>query len=135
MAKKGRKTGHKKVHAGKYVHDERYAEGHHDLTPWVEVNSSRMRAIRYDYANDAIQVEWGNGNPGYIYREAGYEMFRRMIRSASKGRFINNHLNFLDYGVMSPDEQDAPSNPRRGAPMSGARRVVGTISQEDLYPS
>lgn len=125
MAKAAKKQGPKKIHAGQYVHDEAYAGGRHDCTPWVEVNSTRMAAIRYDYANDAIQVEWGNGNPGYVYLEAGYETFRRMVRSASKGKFINRVLNSYSYRPMDPDEQDAPSNPQRSVPMAGASKVSG----------
>jgi len=109
---------------GKLITENEYKGAEHDLTPWVEVNSSRMKAIRFDHATQAIHVEWGNGNPAYIYRDAGYETFRRMIRAASKGKFINRVLNGYSYGPMDTDEMDLPANPDRQVPLSGARNIV-----------
>lgn len=107
--------GRRKVHAGTYVHDEAYDIDQHDCGPWIEVNSSRVGAIRYDYQNRAVQVLW-MGKPdskGYIYLDVPYERFRSFIRSSSKGKFINSAMNSYEYRLMTPDELDAPSNDTR----------------------
>jgi hypothetical protein len=104
----------RKVHAGRYVHDAAYDEDRHDCGPWIEVNSSRVEAIRYDYLNNAVQVLWV-GRPrerGYVYLDVPYERFRSFIRSGSKGKYINSALNSYEYRPMTPEELDAPSNDR-----------------------
>lgn len=104
-----------KVHAGAFVHDEAFDEEAHDLGPWVETpKSSRVSAFRYDYLNRALQVTWrNNSNHGYIYLEVPHEEYRGMTRIASKGRFVNNHLNSYEYRLMTPDELQAASNSQR----------------------
>lgn len=104
-----------KVHAGKYIHDEVYKGGQHDLTEWMETpKSSRVSAFRYDHANNALQVTWRNStNHGYIYLEVPYESYRSFARAASKGRYVNSTLNGFDYRLMDPDEVQADSNPDR----------------------
>jgi KTSC domain len=114
----------RKVRIGKLVHEEEYAGGQHDFTPWVEVNSSRLQRARFDHQTGNIQIDWGNGNPGYVYREAGYETWRAFIRSASKGQFVNRRLNSLSYAPLDTDELDIPSNGDRTIPMSGARNLL-----------
>ena len=105
----------RKVHAGTYVHDEAYDSEQHDCGPWIEVVSSRVAAIRYDYQNRAVQVLW-QGKPetrGYIYLDVPYERFRSFVRASSKGKYINSAMNSYEYRVMTPDELDAPSNDAR----------------------
>jgi hypothetical protein len=106
-------TGDKKVHAGRYVHDEAYDEDQHDCGPWIEVNSTRVEAIRYDYQNRAVHVRWSRSNTPYIYLDVPYERFRSFIRASSKGKYINSAMNSYEYRQMTPDEIDAPSNDRR----------------------
>jgi hypothetical protein len=116
-ASTGATTATKKVWAGRYVHDQAYDEDQHDCGPWIPVNSSRVRAIRYDYQNRAVQVLWvGRGDSrGYIYLDVPYERFRSFVRAASKGRYINSAMNSFDYRPMTPDELDAPSNAQHSA--------------------
>jgi hypothetical protein len=125
MAKKGER---RKVHTGKLVHEEEHAEGQHDFTPWVEMTSSRLTAARYDRYTEAIQVEWGNGNPGYTYKAAGYETWRSFIRASSKGKFVNSHLNPLDY---APDASGCalPSNDKNTNPLSRGKRIIGETKE------
>lgn len=108
--------GNEKVHAGRYVHDEAYNEEQHDMGPWIEVVSTRVDALRYDYQNRAIQVLWANKGRerGYIYIDVPYERFRAFIRSSSKGKFVNSAMTHnYEYRQMTPDELDAPTNERR----------------------
>jgi hypothetical protein len=111
-------TGQKarsKVHAGRYVHDEAYNADQHDCGPWIEVTSSRVDRIRYDYQNRAVQVLWA-GKPqtkGYIYLDVPYERFRSFVRTGSKGKYINSAMNAYEYRLMTPEELDAPSNDTR----------------------
>ena len=105
----------KKVHAGRYVHDEAYDESKHDMGPWIQVNSSRIQAIRYDYLNRAVQVTWKRGGAPYIYLDVPYERFRAFIRASSKGKYVNAAMNGFDYRQATPDELDAPTNERRSA--------------------
>jgi hypothetical protein len=121
MPKRGER---KKVHSGKLVHEEEHAEGQHDFTPWVEMNSSRLARARFDRATGAIQVDWDNGNPGYVYRDAGYETWRAFIRAQSKGRFVNSRLNSLDYGQLLPEELNLPSNEQNTNPLSRGRSLA-----------
>ena len=112
----------KKVHAGAYVLDEAFDEAAHDLGPWIETpKSTRVSAFRYDYHNNAIQVEWRNGGPAYIYLEVPYEGFRSFARAASKGRAINSNLDNFGYRKMTPEEESAPSNAERRAITSRVR--------------
>ncbi len=110
----GRSTS-KKVHAGTYVHDAAYDIDRHDCGPWIEVNSTRVAAIRYDYANSAVQVLWQGRSPtrGYIYLDVPYERFRSFVRAGSKGKYINSAMNAYEYRQMTPEELDAPSDDRR----------------------
>jgi hypothetical protein len=110
----GKKTN-KKVHAGRYVQDAAYDQDQHDCGPWIEVTSSRVAAIRYDYMNQAVQVLWvgRSTSMGYIYLDVPYERFRAFVRARSKGKYINSAMNSYDYRPMTPEELDAPSDERR----------------------
>lgn len=112
---------------GSLVHEQEFAGATHDFTPWVEVNSSRMQRIRYDHATGNVQVDWGNGNPAYVYREVGYEVWRSFIRASSKGKFINRRLESASssFDPVSTDEMELPSNGNRRAPLSGSRNIIG----------
>ena len=111
-----------KVHAGAYSLDEAFNEEAHDLGPWVETpKSSRCEAFRYDYHNNALQMRWRDGGPGYIYLEVPYEGFRSFARAASKGRQVNASLNNFGYRKMTPEEEQAPSNSERKALVSRVR--------------
>jgi KTSC domain len=105
--------GNKKVHAGTYVHDAAYDIDRHRCGPWIEVGSSRVDAIRYDYENNAVQVLWAGKarERGYIYLDVPYERFRSFVRAASKGKYINSAMNAYEYRQMTPEELDAPSDP------------------------
>lgn len=88
-----------------------------DFGPWIESpESSRVTRYRYDYANRALQVEWKKKNghlPGTTYMDAGSDVYRRLARSASKGKFVNRVLNGFSYRPTDPAENYAPSNPSR----------------------
>lgn len=117
------RPGNRKVHAGRYVHDAAYDEEKHDCGPWIGTpQSSRVRAMRYDYQNRAVQVLWAKrgDTSGYVYLDVPYEIFRAFARSGSKGKYINSTLNSFDYRQMTPDELDAPTNDKRSA-LVGAR--------------
>lgn len=88
-----------------------------DIGPWVESpSSSRVSRYRYDFANQALQVQWTNQkNHGYVYGPMDYEGYRAFARAVSKGKYVNRVLNGYPYRLMDPDEVDAPSNPRRQA--------------------
>jgi hypothetical protein len=105
----------KKVHAGRYIHDQAFDEEQHDLGPWTQTPaSSRVAAFRYDYLNDALQVTWrNNSNHGYIYLGVSEEVYMSFGETASKGRYVNNVLNSYDYRLMTPDEIHALSNSQR----------------------
>jgi hypothetical protein len=85
------------------------------MGPWVGVTSTRVRSIRYDYMNSAVQVHW-QGRPdsrGYIYLDVPEEVFNSFVRSGSKGKYVNSTMNAYEYRVMTPDELDAPTNDER----------------------
>lgn len=94
-----------------------YDSPEHDLGPWIESpGSSRMSRYRYDYAADTLQVTWANDrghSPGTVYEGVGSDIYRRMARAASKGKFVNRILDGFSYRPADPDEFDAPSNPDR----------------------
>lgn len=87
----------------------------HDLGPWVELASSRCDATRYDHATKDLQVSWINNKWHYVttYHNVGYEVYRRLTRSASPGKFVNNVLNGYGYHASTADEMSAVSNPNR----------------------
>jgi len=119
MAKKGER---KNIRVGKIVHEEEHVEGTHDFTPWVEMNSSRLKRARFDRATGAIQVDWGNGNPAYVYRDVGYERWRGFIRASSKGKYIPSLGN--NYRPIGSDELDIPSNANRTNPLARGRNLA-----------
>lgn len=92
----------------------------HDLGPWIELSSTRCKAVRYDYATKDLQVSWINNKWHYVttYYGVGSEVYRRMVRSASPGKFVNNVLNGYGYDPSTVTEKDAPSNPNRN-PVAG----------------
>ena len=103
----------KKVHTGRYVNDEAYDEDTHDFGPWVMTpKSTRVAGFRYDFANNAVHVQWADRGRAYMYTEVPYEIYRSMVRSESKGKFINSTLGSFDFRKAEPDEDDAPSNDR-----------------------
>lgn len=120
---KGMKTpknaamGNKKVHTGRFVNDEAYDEETHDFGMWVmSPKSSRVSGFRYDFANESVHVQWRDGGPSYVYTEVPFEIYEAMVRSPSKGKFINSTLGSYDYRRADPAEEDAPSNVEHRAP-------------------
>lgn len=92
----------------------------HDFGPWIETASSRATRYRYDYANQALQVEWRNGRGHVVTKYSGVdsEIYRRFARSASKGKFVNRVLNGAPGGyepIGHGEEFQAPTNPNRRA--------------------
>jgi hypothetical protein len=103
------------------IASKQYDDAKHDLSNWAETpGSTRVARYRYDYINRAIQVQWRNSKPGYIYFDVPYESYREFARLASKGKGVNSHLNGFEYRQMLADEMSAPSNDQR-APVSRAR--------------
>lgn len=92
-------------------------DGQHDLGPWVELQSSRCSATRYDYATKDLQVSWVNGKHHYVttYFGVGSDVYRRLCQSASPGRFVNRVLNGYGYAPSTVTEKQAVSNPNRNA--------------------
>jgi len=90
-----------------------------DCSPWASTSrSSRVRAYRYDHANDALQVLWKNrpsSGYGYLYENVSYEEYRSFARAASLGKRINDPLTYgnFSYRPMSSQEENAPSNDKR----------------------
>ena len=118
------KTTSGKVHAGRYVHDEAYNEEQHDMGPWIEVTSTRVDSLRFDYQNRAIQVRWANKSPsiGTIYLETPYERFRAFVRASSKGKFVNSSMTHnYEFRYCTPEELNAPTNERRSSFGMGRR--------------
>jgi arginine/ornithine N-succinyltransferase beta subunit len=113
---KGRQAG-KKVRGGSFTHEGSFDVDQHDCGPWIEVTSSRVDSIRYDYQNRSVQVLWANKpqSRGYVYRDVPYERFRAFVRASSKGKYINSAMNGYDYDQMTPDELNAPTNDQRSA--------------------
>ena len=90
----------------------------HDIGPWIEFpQSSRCDAARYDYATRDLQVRWINNKHHYVttYFGVGSDVYRRMMQSASPGKFVNRVLNGYGYSPSTVTEKDAPSNPNRRA--------------------
>ncbi len=87
----------------------------HDLGPWVELQSSRCKATRYDYATKDLQVSWINNKHHFVttYYGVGSDVYRRLCQSASPGRFVNRVLNGYGYAPSVSSEKEAPSNPNR----------------------
>ena len=79
-----------------------------DPGPWIDVSSSRMTRIRYDYGIRAIFVQFPSG-VYYVYESVPYAVFARMWRAASKGKFINRVLNSYPYRVADPAEALRPT--------------------------
>jgi len=126
---KARTTATQKVHTGRFVNEEADQEDVHDFGPWIQTpKSSRVNSFRYDFAARLIHVKWRDGGREYVYTEVPYEIYRAMIRIASKGKFINQPLGAgYDFRKAEPDEINAPSNDERTAPRSrenyaGARK-------------
>ena len=89
----------------------------HDLGPWVELQSSRCKAARYDYATRDLQVSWVNNKWHFVttYFGVGSDVYRRLCLSASPGKFVNRVLNGYGFNASTVPEKDAPSNPNREA--------------------
>ena len=128
---KGQRTN-QKVHAGRYVHDEAYNEEQHDMGPWIEVTSTRVDAIRYDYQNRAIQVLWANKG-----RERGLHLHRRALRALPRLRpcVLEGQVRQLVHDAQlrvpadDPDELDAPTNERRSSlGMTAADRSAASVA-------
>lgn len=94
--------------------EEGDANEEHRLGPWMETpNSTRVSRLRYDYAQQAVQVQWRNGKGnGYVYEDVDYESFRSFARVVSKGRHINATMNGYSYREMDADEPSLPSDSR-----------------------
>lgn len=92
-----------------------------DCGPWIEPSSTRVEKYRYDYMTRQIHMTWANHiGPGHYYEVGDYEIFRRLARSSSKGKFVNRVLNGYHFDKIDPTIRDLPSNPQRRAP-SGTR--------------
>lgn len=87
----------------------------HDIGPWHESpSSSRVSRYRFDYAAQALQVQWTNNkNAGYIYEGVTRDVFQNFSRAVSKGMAVNRVLNSFPYRPIDQEELDAPSNPNR----------------------
>lgn len=82
--------------------------------PWIDVSSSRMRAIRYDYGLRAIFVEFRDGTY-WVYESVQYAVFYNFQRAASKGKFIDRTLNSYPYREALQEEALRPTT-HAGAP-------------------
>ncbi len=64
--------------------------------PWLEVVSTRVSRIRYDFGLRQIHVIFRDGTP-WVYDQVPYAIWTRFQRTASYGRFINRVLNAYPY--------------------------------------
>lgn len=60
----------------------------------------RTAAMGYDRDSRTMVVEWGDGGPAYWYSEVTPSEWRRMRRTASPGRLINQAFNSKPYGPV-----------------------------------
>jgi hypothetical protein len=103
----------------------------YDLAPWAMTSqSSRVRAYRYNYTDNSLQVLWRNrpsSGYGYVYEDVSYEQFRAFARASSLGKRINNPLTYgpFQYRPMSLEEETMPSNPARRGLQSRTKRDMG----------
>lgn len=102
-----------------------------DLSPWAMTSqSSRVRAYRYNYTNNSLQVLWRNRPStgfGYVYEDVSYEQFRAFARASSLGKRINNPLTYgpFEYRRMTLEEETMPSNSARRGLQSRTKRDMG----------
>lgn len=71
--------------------------------PWIPLNSSRVQDARWDGGLKRLDVHFKDGTP-WTYEVGQYEVYRRFIRSASPGRFINRVLNNYPYHGLADSD-------------------------------
>jgi hypothetical protein len=55
-----------------------------------KVNSSNIQAIGYKDWNQELYVQYNSGT--YIYHEVELELYERLMKAESKGRFLNENI-------------------------------------------
>jgi hypothetical protein len=53
----------------------------------IEVDSSMVRAVKYDADKEELEV-WFNTGGVYVYEEVPQEVFDELLKADSKGRFM-----------------------------------------------
>lgn len=64
---------------------------------WVNLQSSRIRRAAYDKGTKVIAVQFVDGTPWH-YADVNGEIWKRLQRSKSPGRFVDRVLNGFPYG-------------------------------------
>jgi hypothetical protein len=64
--------------------------------PWENFDSTRVRDARWVGGLNQIQVHFADGTP-WVYAGVTYEVWRRLKRSTSPGRFVNRVLSEYEY--------------------------------------
>ena len=67
-----------------------YVKSNVDAT--VNVNSTAIDSADYNYSNEALTLQFQNGNR-YEYTRVPRFVFHGLQEAASKGKFINNYVN------------------------------------------
>lgn len=57
----------------------------------MQVNSSTVDAIEYDYENKNLYVYFVNGRE-YVYGNVPVEVYAKFLEADSKGKYLNEHL-------------------------------------------
>lgn len=71
------------------------------VTEWAYPASSRVRAYRYDFANQTLQVRFHKYDDAYEYYGVPTAVYASFDSSPSKGRFINSTLNSFTYAPVA----------------------------------
>jgi hypothetical protein len=87
------------------VRDERFLQ---PVTDWHYVESSRVKAARYDPNTKKLCVRFiklgDRLGLAYVYDEVPQFMFEQFLSSSSLGRYINTDLNKFPYHPADEDE-------------------------------
>lgn len=88
-----RGTRQRKVHTGDTVSGDQMSRP----SKWYDVDSSRVKKMRWDGGLGRIDVIFQDGTP-WVYEVGGdYSVYHNFRRSASQGRYINRVLNQYPY--------------------------------------
>jgi len=88
-------------------YEEEYEEPSRDRdwSPWISVESSRCKAVRYDFTTKNLLMAWSNGKPAWVYRNVSVEDYEAFLGTGSHGQYVNNVLNnYGDRNSIGSDE-------------------------------
>jgi KTSC domain len=85
-----------------------YNPEHQGWGPWIELNSTRIAAARFDSSNQTVMVSFVGGGKPYLYSGVSSETFTRFVKSGSPGRALG--MLGGTFRPATPAEIDAPSS-------------------------